>query len=120
MERAQRDVGDQHWMLLEGMERQPDPDLEVGMVILRIDEDLLVRPQDAGVSAASRSRLAERLGIGHDRVASLAKSLDRAHAAAPAPAIEPFVRGDELFDGNVLIVSVGAGISVAAATYQHP
>jgi hypothetical protein len=104
MERAQRDVGDQHWMLLEGMERRPDPDAG----------------RYAGRIAALGSAIgAERLGIGHDRVASLTKSLVRAHTAAPALAIEPFVRGDELSDGNVLIVSVGAGISVAAATYQH-
>jgi len=80
------------------------------------DVDLLVAH---GSVPAFPGRLAERLGIGHDRVAALTKSLDRAHTAAPALAIEPFVRGDELSDGNVLFVSVGAGNSVAAATYQH-
>jgi 3-oxoacyl-[acyl-carrier-protein] synthase III len=34
-------------------------------------------------------RLAARLGIPHERVASLSKSLGRAHTAAPALAIEP-------------------------------
>lgn len=80
------------------------------------DVDLLVAH---GSVPAFPGRLAERLGIGHDRVAAVTKSLDRAHTAAPALAIEPFVRGDELSDGNVLFVSVGAGNSVAAATYQH-
>lgn len=64
-------------------------------------------------------RLAARLGIPHERVASLSKSLGRAHTAAPALAIEPLYRNHKLSDGPVLFVSVGAGISVAAAIYHH-
>lgn len=59
--------------------------------------------------------LAARLGISADRVASLPVEIASAHTAAPAAALEAVALADA---GTTLFVSVGAGITVAAAVYR--
>jgi 3-oxoacyl-[acyl-carrier-protein] synthase III len=59
--------------------------------------------------------LAARLGVSAQRVASLPADLARAHTAAPAVALEAAGLADA---GTTLFVSVGAGITVAAAVYR--
>lgn len=70
----------------------------------------------AGASTAGfAGDLAERLGIRQERAASLPDGLARAHTADLAAALESVVLADA---GTTLLVSVGAGITVAAAVYQ--
>lgn len=59
--------------------------------------------------------LAERLGIAQARVASPPNGLGRAHTAGLAAALESVVLPEA---GTAVLVSVGAGITVAAAVYQ--
>jgi 3-oxoacyl-[acyl-carrier-protein] synthase-3 len=59
--------------------------------------------------------LAERLGIPPARAASLPDSLGRAHTAGLAAALDSLALAEA---GTALLVSAGAGITVAAAVYQ--
>lgn len=59
--------------------------------------------------------LAQRLGIARARVASPPDGLGRAHTAALAATLESVVLPDV---GTALLVSVGSGITVAAAVYR--
>jgi 3-oxoacyl-[acyl-carrier-protein] synthase-3 len=59
--------------------------------------------------------LAMRLGVSAERVASLPDDLAHAHTAAPAIALESVQLAAA---GTTLFVSVGAGISTAAAVYR--
>jgi hypothetical protein len=68
----------------------------------------------AGASTPGFARaLAERLGI--SRTATTPDELSRAHTADLAAALESVALAGA---GTVLLVSVGAGITVAAALYQ--
>lgn len=59
--------------------------------------------------------LAERLGIPPNRAASLPDGLGRAHTAGLAAALESLALAEA---GTALLVSAGAGITVAAAVYR--
>jgi 3-oxoacyl-[acyl-carrier-protein] synthase III len=70
----------------------------------------------AAASTAGFARaLAERLGIPPERTATTPDGLARAHTADLAAALESVALADA---GTTLLVSVGAGITVAAAIYQ--
>ena len=70
----------------------------------------------AGASTVGFARaLAERLGVPAARTASTPDDLGRAHTADLAMALESVALGDA---GTTLLVSVGAGSTVAAAIYQ--
>jgi 3-oxoacyl-[acyl-carrier-protein] synthase III len=80
---------------------------------------LALRDIGALVAVASTAgfadALAERLGIPVARVASIPDELGRAHTAGLAAALEPVVLTDA---GTTLLVSVGAGLTVATALYR--
>jgi|SRR5579872_6562710 len=63
--------------------------------------------------------LADRLGIPGEQVVSPAGSLSKAHTAGPLVALETAIRGERLTDASTaLVVSAGAGITVALALYR--
>jgi 3-oxoacyl-[acyl-carrier-protein] synthase-3 len=84
-----------------------------GEQALDLDEvDLLVATASVPGFA---DQLATRLGMSAERVASLPDDLAGAHTAAPAVGLQSTQLAAA---GTVLFVSVGAGISVAAAIYR--
>jgi 3-oxoacyl-[acyl-carrier-protein] synthase III len=72
---------------------------------------LVASASTAGFAAA----LAERLGVPAARVASIPDELGRAHTAGLAAALDSVTLADA---GTALLVSVGAGLTVATALYR--
>jgi 3-oxoacyl-[acyl-carrier-protein] synthase-3 len=72
---------------------------------------LVAAASTAGFAAA----LGDRLGIPARRVASIPDELGRAHTAGLAAALESVALADA---GTALLVSVGAGLTVATALYR--
>jgi 3-oxoacyl-[acyl-carrier-protein] synthase-3 len=82
------------------------------------DVDLLITsqyPRNFGV------QLARRLGLPTERVPRVRPELAAAHTAGPVAALETAIEdGSFAHARHVLFVTVGAGITVAAATYEVP
>lgn len=65
------------------------------------------------------SRLAHRLGLAPERVPKVPAELASAHTAGPLAALEAAIRSGRLAGArDVLFVTVGAGLTVAAALYR--
>lgn len=63
--------------------------------------------------------LADRLGIGENRIARAPATFHDAHTAGPLAALDAAARSERLAGAkNVLFVTVGAGITVATALYR--
>ena len=87
---------------------------ESGLPIRKVD--LLIATHD---SPAFGDQLAERLGIGEDRVVHPPASMAGAHTAAPLVVLDAAMRDGALSDSRtVLFAACGAGITVATALYR--
>jgi 3-oxoacyl-[acyl-carrier-protein] synthase-3 len=80
------------------------------------DVDLLIATHGPGFGDA----VADRLDLPHARVLHAGEGVDAMHTAAPAAAVALAVRQGRWAEAHrVLLVSAGAGISVAASLYLH-
>lgn len=94
-------------------------------VVVGFLDDMAVRPKDVDLLIATpepgfADRLADVVGIDAGRTLHVGERLGRMHSAQPIAAIDLARRTGRWSDARtVLLVSAGAGITIATALYRH-